>query len=52
VGVDEVLDRWYQGGKTTGRTVMGYFKVLADDGSEYLFRHDRDLDLWFLENQW
>ena len=52
VGVEEILERWYQGGPVAGEAVMEFFKVIAEDGSEYLFKHDRELDLWFLERQW
>jgi len=52
VDVEEVLDRWYQGDRSPGSAVTEYFKVLADNGREYLLRHDRELDLWFLEKRW
>jgi len=52
IDVVEVLDSWNQGGRTAGSALAEYFKVLADDGNEYLLRHDRELDLWFLEKQW
>jgi len=52
MNVEEVLAQWCQGDRMPGLAIAEYFKVLADDGNEYLLRHDRDLDLWFLENQW
>ena len=39
--VKEIIDRWYD---------VDYccFKVLADDGSRYLLRHDLNTDGWEL----
>lgn len=39
--VVNVIDQWYGEDHT-------YFKVLADDQSVYLLRHDRSLDVWVL----
>lgn len=39
--VEEVLDRWYD-------PDADYFKVVADDGSTYLLRHNLEADDWEL----
>ncbi len=44
VGVAEVVDRWYD-------PDYNYFKVLGDDGREYLLRHDLNADAWELVEQ-
>lgn len=36
-----IADRWYDPAAT-------YFKVRADDGHQYLLRHDRTEDAWTL----
>ncbi len=36
-----IADRWYDPAAT-------YFKVRADDGHQYLLRHDRNEDEWTL----
>jgi hypothetical protein len=41
VEVVEVIDRWYD-------IDHNYFKVLGDDGREYLLRHDLNVDAWEL----
>jgi hypothetical protein len=38
----EIVDRWYD-------PDYNCFKVLADDGSTYLLRHDMNDDTWELE---
>lgn len=37
--VREVLDQWQGVGHT-------YFKLVADDGSLYIIRHDKEADEW------
>lgn len=41
LNVEDVLDRWYGEGND-------YFKLRADDGYNYIIRHDRNLDEWDL----
>ena len=43
--VEEILDRWY------GQD-HDYFKVLADDGCQYLLKWHRSSDNWFCEMRW
>ena len=46
--VKEVLDRWYQAEQNTESKIADYFKLLCNDGNQYLLKYDRDADLWFL----
>lgn len=52
VEVGEVLDRWYQVESKPEWPRADYFKVRAEDGREYLLKHDLELDEWFLGRQW
>ncbi len=42
LSVVEIKDRWFGPDHT-------YFKVLADDGRNYLLRYDRESDRWAIE---
>ncbi len=44
--VEEVIDRWYEGGLESDAPIINYFRVLADDGKEYLIRYDTYHDEW------
>lgn len=46
--VQEILDRWYEGGIRADAPIINYFKIRADDGVEYLIRYDSSLDEWHL----
>jgi hypothetical protein len=50
--ITEVLDHWYQVESRPEWPRADYFKVRAVDGREYLFKHDLELDEWFLGQQW
>lgn len=52
VEVEEVLDRWHQGSRDPEWPEADYFKVKGDDGHEYVLKHDREYDDWFLAKQW
>ncbi len=52
IGVNEVLDRWYQIESRPEWPRADYFKVRDDDGFEYLLKHDLESDQWFLGKQW
>ncbi len=41
IQVIEIIDRWLA-------PDYGYFKVLADDGANYILRHDLPTDTWEL----
>ncbi len=47
-GILEIRDRWYEGG-ISGRSIrLDYYKVLADDGEEYILRYHSIFDTWAL----
>jgi hypothetical protein len=50
--VGEVLDRWFQVESKREWPRADYFKVRAENGREYLLRHDLEADEWFLGQQW
>ncbi len=52
IGVDEVLDRWYQVESKPKWPRADYFRVGALDQREYLLKHDLEADEWFLGQQW
>lgn len=52
IEVGEVLDRWYQVESKPEWPRADYFKVRAENGREYLLRHDLEADEWFLGQQW
>jgi len=46
--IEEIVDRWYDGGLDSGRSVIDYFKVRTADGMVYLLRYQSELDEWSL----
>ncbi len=44
--IHEIIDRWYEGGIKPGDNSLSYFKVRADDGSDYLLRYNCLFDGW------
>ena len=52
IEVVEVLDRWYQGAGDPEWPIADYFKVLGADRREYLLKHDRESDAWYLSRKW
>jgi hypothetical protein len=46
--IQEIVDRWYEGGLDSSRPVINYFKVKAADGKVYLLRYQSELDAWSL----
>jgi hypothetical protein len=52
IEVGEVLDRWYQIESQPEWPRANYFKVHADDGNNYLLKHDLESDEWFLGRRW
>ena len=46
--IEEIVDRWYEGGLDSGRSVIDYFKVRAADGKVYLLRYQSGSDAWSL----
>lgn len=46
--IQEIVDRWYEGGLDSSRPVIDYFKVKTTDGNVYLLRYQSELDAWSL----
>jgi len=44
--IQEIIDRWYEGGIKPDTPIMSYFKIRADDGKHYLIRYDSFRDEW------
>jgi len=51
IEVEETLERWVQADRNPEAPLADYFKISDDDSHEYLLRHDRKTDIWFLENR-
>ena len=49
VEVDGLLESWVQAPRNSRRPRAEYFKVQANDGRNYLLRHDLRADEWFIE---
>ena len=46
--INQVLDRWYEGGIRAGRPKMDYFKVAAENNQKYVVRYNSLFDSWSL----
>jgi hypothetical protein len=44
--IQEIIDRWYEGGLKPGAPALSYFKVRSDDGRTYLLRYNALFDGW------
>ncbi len=44
--IDEVVDRWFEGGLDPRRTIMTYFKVHTTDERIFLLRYNEKRDVW------
>jgi len=44
--IDEILDRWYEGGRDPGRPVLDYFKVRTRGRDVVLLRYSALFDAW------
>ena len=44
--IQEIVDRWYEGGLDPGKPVIDYFKVRTTDGKIYLLRYLSAFDTW------
>ena len=44
--IQEIIDRWYEGGAVSGRTVLSYFRIRTAEDSILLLRYDPVLDEW------
>ena len=46
--IEAIIDRWYHGSPDPRTSVQDYFKVQAVDGKEYILKHDREKNRWYL----
>jgi hypothetical protein len=46
--VAEIVDRWYQGPRRAGGSVLHYYKVRSRGESVFLIAYDQTHDDWFL----
>ena len=46
--VEEIVDRWDEGGPDPSRPVITYFKVKTSDGEMFILRYVSELDAWFV----
>lgn len=44
--IDDIIDRWYEGGIEPGQPAMDYFKVRTENGREFLLRYNYLFDAW------
>jgi hypothetical protein len=44
--VEEILDRWYEGGLDASKPEISYFKVRTSDGQVFLLRYLSLFDAW------
>lgn len=44
--IEEIIDRWYEGGVQPGRPEVNYFKVRTDEGEVFLIRYLALFDAW------
>jgi hypothetical protein len=44
--VEEIVDRWYEGGLEPGRPELEYFKVRTREGRLFLLRYNALFDAW------
>ena len=48
IEVEEVVDRWYQGGVDPRQPQADYFRVRCGDQHVYVLKHDHEGGEWFL----
>ena len=46
--ISEIIDRWYQADSCPEFPVSDYFKVLTTCGLQYILKHDRENDRWYI----
>jgi len=44
--VQEIIDRWYEGGIESGRHETNYFKIRTTDGEVFILRYQSLFDAW------
>ncbi len=46
--IKEITDRWYQADPKPGFPVSDYFKVSTPDDKQFIIKHERKNDKWYL----
>lgn len=44
--IEEIIDRWYEGGMDPSRPAVGYFKVRSSEGQIFILRYLSLFDAW------
>jgi hypothetical protein len=44
--VEQVIDRWYEGGVEPGRPELHYFRIRTTEGQLFLLRYNTLFDAW------
>jgi hypothetical protein len=44
--IEEIVDRWYEGGVEPGRPELQYFRVRTIEGQLFLLRYNARFDAW------
>jgi len=44
--IEEIVDRWYEGGLDPGRPELQYFKVRTTEGQLFLLCYNAHFDAW------
>jgi len=44
--IENIVDRWYEGGEIAGRKIIHYYKVDTERNEQFLLKHDPEVDRW------
>ena len=47
--VQDIIDRWYEGGREASRPVINYFKVRTKEGQVFIIRYQPLFDAWSIQ---
>jgi hypothetical protein len=47
--VQEIIDRWYEGGHESSRPKISYFKVRTTEGQAFIIRYQSLFDAWSIQ---
>ena len=47
-GIIEVIDRWYEGYRTSGHGTVHYYRVRTELRGSFLLKHEVENNQWFL----
>jgi hypothetical protein len=49
--IDNIIDRWYEGGMDPRQPIKNYFKVLTREGKIFLLRYNPKFDSWAVKRE-